>query len=251
MAGKRQFTIFSTREGIDVIESPVKSIILSELRKGQRDFQEIVKLTGKSKSTVSKHLTDLRGAGLILERTDPRDRRKKVFKLNSRYLGKLTRKPPGDMDEEKTEFLAEHITSRGDPFEFFRLMFHVLRVELIKEGINLDPILHETGLRIGEVIYPMIEADEPGELLENLKRFWEINHLGRLEVEGTDPPVLRAYDCFECGLLPDIGESACALDSGIIEAVFRRYFNSDVIVDETECYARGDERCSFRIVRKD
>lgn len=65
------------QEGIDVIESPVKSIILSELRKGQRDFQEIVKLTGKSKSTVSKHLTDLRRAGLILERTDPRDRRKR------------------------------------------------------------------------------------------------------------------------------------------------------------------------------
>ncbi len=110
-----------------------------------------VRLNPSYSQSSGRANTDLRGAGLILERTDPRDRRKKVFKLNSRYLGKLTRKPPGDLDEEKTEFLAEHLTSRGDPFEFFRLMFHVLRVELIKEGINLDPILHETGLRIGEV----------------------------------------------------------------------------------------------------
>lgn len=247
MRERQQFTIFATDRGIEVIESPVKSLILSELMKRELRFQDIVRITGKSKSTVSKHLSDLRMAGLIVERPDPADRRIKVFSINSRYLGKLRRKKRGELDEEKTEFLAKHLTSVGDPFEFFRLMFHVLRVELIKEGINIDPILHEAGLKIGEVIYPSLGAGNLEDLLENLRRFWRINRLGTLKVESTDPLIIRAYDCFECGLLPDIGESACALDSGILEAVFGRYFNSDVEIQETECYARGDERCSFLI----
>jgi predicted hydrocarbon binding protein len=247
MRERQQFTIFATDNGIEVIESPVKSLILSELMKRELRFQDIVRITGKSKSTVSKHLSDLRMAGLIVERPDPADRRIKVFSINSRYLGKLRRKKLGELDEEKTEFLAKHLTSAGDPIEFFRLMFHVLRVELIKEGINIDPILHEVGLKIGEVIYPSLRAGNLEDLLENLRRFWRINRLGTLKVESMDPLIIRAYDCFECGLLPDIGESACALDSGILEAVFGRYFNSDVEIQETECYARGDERCSFLI----
>ncbi|MBC7111695.1 MAG: ArsR family transcriptional regulator, partial [Methanothermobacter sp.] len=148
MKRRHNFTIFSTETGIEVIESPVKSLILSELKKGALSFQEIVRITDKSKSTVSKHLSDLRKAGLIVEMPDPEDRRRKVFEINSRYLGKLTRKRIDELDEEKTEFLAEHLTERGDPLEFFRLMFHVLRVELIKEGINIDPVLHEAGKRI-------------------------------------------------------------------------------------------------------
>lgn len=247
MKRRHNFTIFSTETGIEVIESPVKSLILSELKKGALSFQEIVRITGKSKSTVSKHLSDLRKAGLIVEMPDPEDRRRKLFEINSRYLGKLTRKRIDELDEEKTEFLAEHLTERGDPLEFFRLMFHVLRVELIKEGINIDPVLHEAGKRIGEVIYPRLASEDLEDLLENLKRFWMINLLGVLEVESTDPLVIRAYECFECGLLPQIGESACALDSGILEAIFSRHFKGDVLVEETECYARGDGRCSFRI----
>ncbi|MCQ8905627.1 MAG: ArsR family transcriptional regulator [Methanothermobacter sp.] len=247
MKKRNQFTIFSTETGIEVIKSTVKSLILSELKRRELSFQDIVKITGRSKSTVSKHLSDLRKMGLIVEMPDPEDRRRKLFRINSKYLGKLTRNRIDDLDEEKTEFLAEHLTRRGDPLEFFRLMFHVLRVELIKEGIDIDPVLHEAGKRIGQVIYQRIASEDLEDLLENLKKFWMINCLGVLEVESTEPLVIRDYDCFECRFLPQIGKSTCALDSGILEAIFSQYFKREVLVEETECYARGDGRCSFRI----
>lgn len=42
--------------GIDVVKSPVKLTILEMLRSNDMEFNEIVRNTGKSKSTISVHL---------------------------------------------------------------------------------------------------------------------------------------------------------------------------------------------------
>jgi len=58
------------------------------------------------------------------------------------------------------------------------------------------------------------------------------------------------YDCFECGDLPQLGRPACAFDSGVLKAVFSRFFESDQQVTETACYAMGDDHCRFLIESK-
>ena len=244
---RKPITIFSTKKGVDVVKSPVKSKILEALREKDLSFDEIVKLAGKSKSTVSAHLKSLTDKGIIDSRPHPQDQRKKIFYLTSRYLGKMTPQEIKEKEEEKVEFLVENLIDQGNPFEFFRLMFHTLRVEMIQEGINLDPVLHKVGIRIGEVFYPQLRDEETKIFLENIARFWEANELGRLEVESIDPLVIRAYDCFECGFLPNIGKSACALDSGILESLFSVHFSQKVDVNEVKCYARGDKYCCFVI----
>ena len=36
-----------------------------------------------------------------------------------------------------------------------------------------------------------------------------------------------------------IGKSACAFDSGILEALFSAHFSADVNVEEVKCFAKG------------
>lgn len=247
MENKSPIKIFSTPKGLNVVKSPVKSIILSALRENELSFDEIVKVTGKSKSTVSVHLKALTQDGILGSKAHPADQRKKIFFINSRYIGELNQQEVQEREEEKVEFLIKNLIDNGDPFEFFRLMFHTLRVVMIKEGINLDPILNQTGMRIGEVFYRKLENKNTNELLKNLAKFWTSNGLGRLEIDNLEPVTVRAYDCFECGLLPNVGESACALDSGILEAVFSAHFSQEVVVNEIKCYARGDNYCCFVI----
>ncbi len=239
--------IFATSKGLNVVKSPVKSMILSFLKENDMSFEEIVKLTGKSKSTVSAHLTALSKEGIIESRHDPKDQRKKIFFISSRFLGNLTPEKIEEQEEQKVDFLVKNLLNQGNPFEFFRLMFHTLRVELIQEGINIDPLLHQVGIRIGQAFYPKLQDEDTDKILDNLAQFWQDNGLGRIEVESKDPLIIRAYDCFECELLPNLGSSACALDSGILQTTFSAHMGREITVEETKCYARGDKYCCFVI----
>lgn len=239
---------FSTSKGLNVIQSPTKSFILSLILNEEISFDEIVKITEKSKSTISVHLRDLVDEGIIDSRIDSEDKRKKIFYLNSRYVGRFIPQKWGQREENSVEFLTDHMMNQGNPHEFFQMMFHIFRVELIQEGINIDPLLNRTGIKIGETIYHQLKDDQTDKLIHNLSNFWKNNGLGQIELENMDPLTIRAYDCFECELLPKIGESACALDSGILEAVFSIHLAKKVNVTETKCYSRGDEYCCFEII---
>ena len=114
--------LFSTSEGIYAINSPVRVKILSMLRKGELSFDQLVELSGKAKSTVSVHLKRMVDEGIIGSKTDPKDARKKIFFIKSEYLGKLSGKKV--VTENIEEYVSSYIDSEGDPYEFFRLIFH-------------------------------------------------------------------------------------------------------------------------------
>jgi len=120
MGNKSPIKIFSTPNGLNVVKSPVKSIILSALREKELSFDEIVKVTGKSKSTVSVHLKALTQDGILGSKAHPADQRKKIFFINSRYIGELNQQEIQEREEEKVEFLIKNLIDKGDPFEFFR-----------------------------------------------------------------------------------------------------------------------------------
>jgi len=244
---EKPILVFSTLKGISVIQSPSKSAILSLLKEKEHTFDEIVQSSGKSKSTVSVHLSDLTQQGIIDSKIDSRDKRKKIFYLNSLYVGKFIPQIWDEKEESSIEFLMENLLNQGNPHEFFHLMFHILRVELIQQGINIDPILYHAGIKIGQTIYNQIEDDQTNDFIKKLSHFWKINGLGNIVVENRKPIILRAYDCFECENLPQIGEAACPLGTGIIESVFSIHFAKKVKVSETRCYAQGDEYCCFVI----
>lgn len=244
---KGDIKIFGTDEGVNVIDSPIKTKILSLLKNKGLNGSDIVMLTGKSKSTISAHLKDLINVGIVDYKPDSVDGRRKIFYIKSRYLGELSQNLEIDKNIDEYDYLYRQAVISDDPFKFFRFIFRTIRVALIKEGVNIDPILHNAGMKIGETFYKELQSPVTDDLIQNLAAFWEKHRLGRVETESMEPITIRVYDCFECEDLPQLGRSACAFDSGILEAVFSNHFNREMGVEEIKCYANGNDYCSFVI----
>lgn len=215
------------------------------LRDSELEFDEIVSNTGKSKSTISVHLKSLRESGIISYRMDPEDNRKKIFYLNSKYLGSVDLAEQKDVEETKIEYLVDNIINNNEDFSL--LLFHTLRSMLIQAGINIDPILHDTGVRIGESVYNKIHDDDLDQFVKNVESFWENSGLGRLSIKLGQIIKVTSKDCFECSYLPKVGKPVCFLDAGILEALFASYFDLPVSVIEVQCFTMGDEQCTFEI----
>ena len=235
--------------GVNVIKSPVKLVILSMLRDSEMEFDEIVKNTGKSKSTVSVHLKSLRNDGIISFKFDPDDQRKKIFYISSKFLGEIEAPEPFELEEHKTDFLLKNIIKKDEfgRFDFSRLLFHTFKSALIQEGININPLLYEAGHRIGLALYEELKDDDADIFFENLIKFWEDYGLGHMHINIEDNIEITVYDCFECEFLPKTGKPACYLDGGIIESVLSSFLEKDVIATETKCYTMGDESCVFEV----
>jgi len=236
--------LFATPFGVRAVQSPARAQILSVLAERELPFDEIVKQSGKAKSTVSVHLQGLVREGIVSEKTDLNDSRKKIFYLKSPYIGGLAVKKPAIRDSSEQ---IERLIAGPDPFRFYQLMFRTIRVSLLKEGINIDPVLKNAGYHVGERVYSAIAAPGLDRILKNTGSFWKKNNLGVIEVESTEPLIIRVYDCFECGSLPQLGKPACAFDCGVLDAIFSRHFRRPQRVDETACYAMGDDHCRFVI----
>lgn len=248
MSGQKPIQIFSNSNeniGVNVVKSPVKLTILEMLRDTEMEFDEIVSNTGKSKSTVSVHLKNLREDGVISYRVHPKDNRKKIFYINSKYLGSVDISEPKEIEEAQSNYLIENLVE--EDAEFSTLLFHTLKATLIQEGVNIDPILQSTGNSIGKSIFDKLYDDDLDIFMKNIAAFWQKNDLGRLTFDVGQIIKITTYDCFECQLLPKTGKPACFLDTGIFEGLFTEFFNLPVSVIETQCYTMGDEKCVFEI----
>ena len=231
--------------GVNVVKSPVKLTILEMLRDTEMEFDEIVNNTGKSKSTVSVHLKDLRESGIISYRVNPNDNRKKIFYINSKYLGSVNISEPKEIEQTQSDYIIKNIIENDE--EFSTLLFHTLKSMLIQEGVNIDPILQATGNRIGKSIFDILYDDDLDVFMQNIADYWQRKGLGRMTFKVGQIIKITTYDCFECKLLPRTGKPACFLDNGILEGLFSEFFNLPVSVIETQCYTMGDEKCVFEI----
>ena len=248
MKEQKPIQIFSNLNddvGVNVIKSPVKLTILEMLRDSDMEFEEIVNNTGKSKSTVSVHLKSLRESGVISYRVHPVDNRKKIFYLNSKYIGSVNYTDPKEIKETQTDYLVENLIN--DDAEFSTLLFHTLKSMLIQEGINIDPIMQSTGNSIGNSLFDKLYDEDLEVFMGNIAEFWKKKGLGRVSFKIGQIIKITTYDCFECELLPRTGKPACFLDTGIFEALFSQYFKMPVSVIETQCYTIGDEKCVFEV----
>ena len=248
MSEQKPIQIFSNMNeniGVNVVKSPVKLTILEMLRDRDMEFDEIVSNTGKSKSTVSVHLKSLRENGIISYRVHPVDNRKKIFYLNSKYIGSVNISEPKEIEQTQSNYLVENLVDVDA--EFSTLLFHTLKAMLIQEGVNIDPILQSTGNSIGKSIFEKMYDEDLDVFMDNIAEFWQTKGLGRLTYKIGQIIKITTYDCFECQLLPRTGKPACFLDTGIFEGLFTEFFNMPVSVIETQCYTMGDEKCVFEI----
>ena len=234
--------------GINIVKSPVKLTILEMLKNNEMEFDEIVTNTGKSKSTISAHLKSLRQNKIVSYRNHPDDNRKKIFFINSKYLGSVNISKPKQIKETKTDYLVKNLIDSDA--EFSTLLFHTLKSMLIQEGVNIDPILQSTGNSIGKSVFNDLYDSDLNVFMENIADFWQRKGLGILKYNIAQTITITTYDCFECKLLPKTGKPACFLETGIFEGLFTEFFKLPVSVIETQCYTMGDEKCVFEIEPK-
>ncbi len=198
---QKPIELFSTADGIRAIDSPVRVKIIAMLKEREMPFDEIVTGTGRAKSTVSVHLHDMARENIIGSRLDPYDRRKKLFYIDSGYIGGLLR------DQVLVDDIHELFSRKGVPDlpDFFKIMLRTIRVELYVQGINVDPVLSDAGYKVGGALYEQIGTPDLDELLGRLDRFWSGHKLGRIEVMSRSPLTIHVYDCFECAELAFAG----------------------------------------------
>ena len=77
-------------------------------------------------------LKGLREKGIISYRLHPVDNRKKIFFINSKYLGSVNISEPKQIEETQSDYLIKNLVEEDE--EFSTLLFHTLKAMLIQEG---------------------------------------------------------------------------------------------------------------------
>ncbi len=242
--------LFSTKDNVVAIDSPIKVRILELVSAGPVPFDRIVEETGKAKSTISVHLRDLERAGLIAAVPDSRDSRRRLVSLASSAIGRLTNADRSAPAQQPPHEKHGGPFSDDDIVSFFRFCVQVFRMQAMGMGINLDPVLERTGREVGGVLAEKVAGKTVADVVKKMDAFWQAHGLGAITLAGTDPLTLEVRGCFECEDLPVTGHGACSFDIGILTAIFSRHFGSPVLVTEEQCYSSGDDRCIF-VIRRD
>lgn len=237
--------LYSTPKGISAIGSPVKVKILEMLARDEMAFDEIVENSGRAKSTISVHLKDLAEAGIIGARPDLSDGRRKIFYLNSLFLGSADSGDRGWFDLDR--YIQKEITCDKNPALLYRFILSTIRLNLMDQGISVDPILRLAGLKAGESLYPCVEDPDIEGIVGRMGSLWEKTGLGTVEMESSAPLTLNIRDCFECIDLPIKGKPVCSFESGLLSSLFSLYYGQRVKATETRCYAMGSNLCRFEL----
>lgn len=234
---------FYTERGLITVDSPVKLQILNLLRKEPKSFDEIVKYTAKAKSTISVHLNNLRSCELVEENSDPQDRRKKIYSLNSQYMGCSQEPVAGHYSS-----LLKTVAANGnDRAHFMETLFHVMRFGFEAYGLDNAPVVRMIGIDIGKHLAANFGSSTPEDLFNEIAGFIELHGDCRVSVLMGSSPALQVEDDFKARVMPAIGKPFCALREGILEGILKEKLGKECGVLETECYGTGHTRCLFEI----
>jgi predicted hydrocarbon binding protein len=244
MAMKNNRTIiFSTKDGMVALDSPVKLKILKFIGNQSRPFEDIVRETCKAKSTISVHLKDLLEQKIILEQKDRADKRKKYYVINSQFIA-YSDTP---MQKSYDMILDRLIRSVDSEYQFFKTLCHTIRYGLEAYGMNPKPVMKRIGDDVGKKMAELFVSDNLDDLILEIAKFWDMHKLGIVEISNSSPLTLLIHDCFDCSDMPDVGRTLCSLDEGLIEGILLHRLNLMTLVEEVECYGTGYDHCKMII----
>ena len=113
--------------------------------------------------------------GIIDSKPHPTDGRSKIFYIKSNYIGGLSHE--NDFKKEMDSYITENVVESRDPFALFRFVFRTIRVALMEEGFNIDPILHNAGIKVGSTFYEYLKDPKIEVMIEKIANFWQENKL--------------------------------------------------------------------------
>lgn len=234
------FTIYGTAKGYVAVTNPVRQRILKHLEDGERTLTDLVKLTGKAKSTLSAvHLRDLLHTGLVEERAHADDSRVKLYRLAGRRIGSSS-VPIDDLRDAVRNYVASSQGGLALPLVSIVDAFDKLPAmrpdELRWVGL--------VGERLGSLAAMHLKAEQPAPLLRELGEVWRRDGLGTVVKVKADASGI------ELGHAPGStpGGARCAVVRGFLQGALTTRSGRPAWVQETACGGAGkSRRCVFGI----
>jgi predicted hydrocarbon binding protein len=115
-------------------------------------------------------------------------------------------------------------------------------------GINLREQFRTIGKQVGMDIAHTFKAKTRNGLQKELAEYWTAHDLGRMSFkeEGNGLTII-VDDCLECKESPNVGDTLCTLDEGLIEGIMESKLKVEAHVQEVECYGTGHDHCKFTV----
>jgi predicted hydrocarbon binding protein len=237
------FHLYSTPTGLLPVSSPIKRLILGLLSERKKTQKEVMLLIKRSQSTTARHMLELEAAGLIRSNIDENDSRRKIYRISGELVAKGG-EPVNELKGHLERSTANGIKKEGNLKENINKS---LRYVVESWGLSLDSMLRETGRSIGPQVTAKLGVTNGNlqNIVKELGTFWKNNDMGVIKIQKKKPLVLRIESNYDCTGVPDVGRPLCALDEGIMEAVFKERTGNDWKVREFVCHGTGHDHCLF------
>lgn len=164
------FEIYQPRQGGYLsVSSDTQRVLLAATADGPRSFQDLVKATKKSKPTVSLALKQLVEQGLLEERGDPDDKRRRSYVLIGQRIGSSDLPVPALRDA-----VRDYVRRTTEPSIPLRSL-----LEALASAKAPDEAYWMQAQALGGVLAPQMELAGEGGPWIRLARFIERTGLGR------------------------------------------------------------------------
>lgn len=174
-----EFEIYQTDAGYVAVTNEVRRKILVALAKKERDLNDLVKITGKAKPTLSNlHVKELLAQNLVEELPHPTDARRKLYRLKGQRIGS------SNIPIDQLRGAVKHYVSLS-PLAHALPLQQVLDV-LLAAGPKASDALARQGAKLGEISAHLLTAPDLRELLPRVASYWEregITRTVRIDLE--------------------------------------------------------------------
>lgn len=174
-----EFDIYQSDAGYVAVTNEVRRKILAALLKKERELNELVKITGKAKPTLSNlHMRELLAQNLIEELPHPTDQRKKVYRIKGQRIGS------SNVPIDQLRGAVKHYVSIS-PLAHAVPLQQVLEILLAGGSKAHDPIRRQAA-KLGELSSQLLTAPDLRELLPRVAAYWEregITRTARIDLE--------------------------------------------------------------------
>ena len=169
------FDIYQTAAGYTAVTNPVRRQILDALSQQDRELPDLVKLTGKSKPTLSNlHVRELLEKGLVEEMPHPTDARRKVYRIAARRIGR------SNVPLEQLRGAVKHYVSLS-PLAYavpFPAVLEVLAAGWGAGAAARDAV-RKQAQRLGESASQLFTTTSPRDVMTAVAGFWEREGVAR------------------------------------------------------------------------
>lgn len=179
------FDIYQTDAGYVPVTNEVRRAILGALAEKDLELPDLVKVTRRSKPTLSNlHVKELLALNLVEERPHPTDARRKIYRLKARKIGS------SNVPIEQLRGAVRHYVTLA-PLAYAIPLASVIEAVGNPGGSPDRATVRAQGAKLGELTGHLFTAAGSKDLLTGIASFWEREgiasgvgvRLDRLELE--------------------------------------------------------------------